>query len=271
MNDNLMENHADHREEGSRSAEQQLYPMTPEEMDALWEDSEYTWDESDDDWGEDQLAGTESRGNDSFTLKYMDEEKTVTREEVVTLAQKGMDYDRVRRRLEEAGSTLKEYEDLRNSLGLRGEQLRWMDELAREQGLSLDTILEDAHVELLYGKTGQNREECRSAARRQQEEWQQRQSELRRRGEDIDAFFRAYPDQARDPQQIPPGVWSRVRQGERLLDAYRAYEVEELRRELARQKAELQKQQDRRRTTGSQQSSGSKWVDPIDAIWYNGE
>ena len=62
-----------------------------------------------------------------------------------------------------------------------------------------------------------------------------------------------------------------MRQGERLLDAYRAYEVEQLRRELARQKAELQKQQDRQRTTGSQQSGGSKWVDPIDAIWYNGE
>ena len=38
---------------------------------------------------------TAEKETDQFTLKHLDETKTVSREEVVTLAQKGMDYDRL--------------------------------------------------------------------------------------------------------------------------------------------------------------------------------
>ena len=135
MKENPVAEAVDYWGEEARQSARELYPLTPEEEDALWEDPVYGMEEDDDeDWGSDRSHRTPSRGKDSYTLKYMDEEKTVSREEVVTLAQKGMDYDRVRRRLEETGSALKEYEELRGKLGLRGEQLRWMDELAREQG-----------------------------------------------------------------------------------------------------------------------------------------
>ena len=150
MEDNLVNGTVDYWGAEAQSPKQELYPLTPEEEDALWADPVYgPRSGGDEDWEADQPTGTRSRSSDSFTLKYMDEEKTVSREEVVTLAQKGMDYDRVRRRLEETGSALKEYEQIRGQLGLRGEQLRWMDELAKEQGLSLDTILEETHAKLL--------------------------------------------------------------------------------------------------------------------------
>ena len=272
MEDNLVAGTANAWEADSPKPGEEIHILTPEDEEALWADPVYgPRSGSDDDWDEDQPTGSASRGNDSFTLKYMDEEKTVSREEVVTLAQKGMDYDRVRRRLEETGSALKEYEQMKGRLGLRGEQLRWMDELAREQGLSLDDILEDAHAQLLSGKTGESLEASKAAALRQREEWQKHQVDRRRRSEDINAFFRAYPQQAGDPQTIPKSVWEKVRRGESLLDAYRSYELEELRREVARQKLQLEKEQQRQRTTGSQFTRGSKWVDPFDALWYNGE
>ena len=96
-------------------------------------------------------------------------------------------------------------------------------------------------------------------------------SARQRRSEDITAFFNAYPEQARDPGQIPKSVWEKVKGGETMLNAYRNYELETLRKELAQQKAEKQKLQDQIRTTGSQSSRGSKWVDPFDALWYDGE
>lgn len=272
MKENLVTEPVDYWGAEAQNTSEELYPLTPEEEDALWADPVYgPGRDDDDDWDSDRNAGTPSRGQDGFTLKYMDEEKTVSREEVVTLAQKGMDYDRVRRRLDETGSALREYEELKGKLGLRGEQLRWMDELAREQGKSLDEILEEAHVQLLMGKSGESAETCRTSARKQREEWQKGQSARQRRSEDITAFFRAYPEQAGDPSRIPKSVWEQVKNGETLLNAYRSYELETLRKELARQKAETQKLQDQVRTTGSQSSRGSKWVDPFDAIWYNGE
>ena len=272
MKENLVTEPVDYWGEEARQASKELYPLTPEEEDALWADPVYgSAVEEDDDWDSDQSAGTPSRGQDSFRLKYMDEEKTVSREEVVTLAQKGMDYDRVRRRLDEAGSALKEYKELKGKLGLRGEQLRWMDELAREQGKSLDEILEEAHVQLLMGKSGKSEEVCRTSARQQKEEWQRGNSARQRRNDEITDFFRVYPEQAKDPGKIPKSVWEQVKGGETLLNAYRNYEVESLRKELAQQKAERQRLQDQVRTTGSQSSRGSKWTDPFDAIWYDGE
>ena len=271
MNENFVSIAVDAPEETAPLTSEAVRTLSEEEA-AFWAADGYAWEDG---GGEgpaaDQPKSLSLRGNDSFTLKYMDEEKTVSREEVVTLAQKGMDYDRVRRRLDETGGALKDYEAMKGKLGLRGAQLEWMDALAREQGRDLDEILENAHVELLTGKTGRSREECLGDARRQREEWQQRDGARRRRSEEIDAFFRAYPEQARDPGKIPGSVWKRVQQGESLLDAYRSHEVEQLRRELARQKEELQKQQDRVRTTGSQHTRGSKWEDPFLALWYNGE
>ncbi len=48
--------------------------------------------------------GGEGADGESFTLKHLDEVKNVSREEVITLAQKGLDYDRIRTRLDQAAS-----------------------------------------------------------------------------------------------------------------------------------------------------------------------
>lgn len=271
MNDNLVSIAIDLPEGVTPGAEGETDSLTPEEL-AFWKEDGYAWENgSGGNAAANQPEDIPTQGQDSFTLKYMNEEKTVSREDVVTLAQKGMDYDRVRRRLDETGNALKQYEAMKGTLGIRGAQLEWMDTLAREQGKSLDDILEEAHVSLLADKTGRSREECFLDARRQREDWQKQDADRQRQRAEMAAFTRAYPEQARDPQRIPRSVWERVNKGESLLDAYRSFEVEELRRQVARQKAELQKQSDRFRSTGSQHTKGNKWEDPFLAMWYNGE
>ena len=44
---------------------------------------------------------TPDDGNQTFTLNYLGAEKVVSKDEAVTLAQKGMDYDRIRQKHEE--------------------------------------------------------------------------------------------------------------------------------------------------------------------------
>lgn len=47
---------------------------------------------------------TNSGSDQSFTLKHLGEVTTVGRDEVITLAQKGLDYDRIRRKYDEASA-----------------------------------------------------------------------------------------------------------------------------------------------------------------------
>lgn len=47
----------------------------------------------------------QAEAEEAFTLKYMGEERTVGREEALALAQKGMDYDRIRGRYERLKTT----------------------------------------------------------------------------------------------------------------------------------------------------------------------
>ena len=54
---------------------------------------------------DDQKSADAEPKADQFTLKHLDEVKVVGRDEVVSLAQKGMDYDRIRGKLNEAVSS----------------------------------------------------------------------------------------------------------------------------------------------------------------------
>lgn len=58
----------------------------------------------DDDWDSAADEPEDAKDGELFTLKYMGEEKQLGRQDVITLAQKGMDYDRIRARLDAAVS-----------------------------------------------------------------------------------------------------------------------------------------------------------------------
>lgn len=228
-----------------------------------------------------QQTETEVRGEDTFTLKVLGEEKSFTREEVVPLAQKGMDYDRVKGQLEEARNSLKEYEQINGDLSKRNDQLYWLEELAKEQNQTLDELIEMTQAQVMSRKTGQNIEVCKGIVKNQrlERELKAQQAKLNATTDqndkiksDIDAFMKAYPDLAADPKNLPQEVWDAVKAGEPLLNAYRAYEIKQLRAQLEQQKAEaekkLQKEINKSRSTGSMSTKGKKTEDDFfDSLW----
>ena len=231
----------------------------------------------------DQPTDTEEQKPDTFTLKVLGEEKSYTREEVVPLAQNGVDYDRVKGQLDEARNTLKEFEKVKSDLAKRNEQVQFMEELAKEQGQTLDELIETTQAQIMSRKTGKALEVCKGivAHQRRERELQAQQAKLaetgsknEKRDAEISAFMKAYPELADDPKKVPKEVWDAVNAGETLLSAYRAYEVKELRAQLEKQKAEAekekQKQLNKSRSTGSQKTKGTKQADPFDAMWYDG-
>lgn len=219
-----------------------------------------------------------------FTLKHMDETRTVNREEVISLAQKGMDYDRIRGKLDETNATLQK----------QTERMSWLDDMAKQQGMSIDDLIDQTRAQVMAKKTGKDPDIClglvkneRRAAeieaeRKKLQEQSTATSETAakkaKQDADVQAFTKAFPDVARaiadKKAEMPKEVWDAVNSGDSLVSAYRAYELKQAKAEVERLKAEAaqkeQKEKNKAATTGSMSTKGGgkskdKWLDG----WYD--
>ena len=104
----------------------------------------------------------------------------------------------------------------------------------------------------------------RRAAEAERERAQREQQEALRRklmedaraeaqNRDMTAFLEAYPDIRDFEHEIPTEVWEKVRGGESLLPAYRAFENEQLRAEVEQLR---QNEKNRERAVGSMTGAG---------------
>ena len=211
-----------------------------------------------------------------FELKHLDEIRSVNREEVIALAQKGMDYDRIRERYDAAKPQIEWYEK-------NADTVRWLEEMAKEQGMTLGEMVDETRAEIMARNTNQSVSVCRGIVANERKalelEAQKKaistESDSKARMEaDVQAFVKAYPDAAKDPSGLPAEVWDAVHQGETLVNAYRAWENKQLRAQLEKQKTEAQRkaqeQKNKARSTGSQTSAGKADIDAFDAAWYDG-
>lgn len=208
-----------------------------------------------------------------FELKHLDEVRSVGREEVITLAQKGMDYDRVRQKYDAAKPGAEWYE--KNS-----DTVKWLEEMAAEQNMSLSEMVDETRAEIMARKTNQSVAVCRGivANERKALELEARQKAMESPDSKVDAevkaFMAAYPDVGKDPNGIPQEVWDAVNNGESLVNAYRAFENKQLKEQLKQEKAaaerRAQEEKNKARSTGSQSTQGKKDMDAFDALWYDG-
>lgn len=210
-----------------------------------------------------------------FVLKHLDEVREVSREEVIALAQKGMDYDRKTQKLSD---TIAEYEAFLDEIaapaGLNRNQL--MDSIraralvASEKEAGREISETEALFRVQQSRADKKRiaeEEAQAATQREQAEAERRQSEMLQR------FATTYPEvKASD---IPAEVWAETRATGDLVSAWAKHENAQLKRE----KAELERRistmennaKNAQRSTGSQKSAGNSSEDSdFDAAWYDG-
>lgn len=206
-----------------------------------------------------------------WTLQHMDEVKTVGEDEIVTLAQKGMDYDRIRGKWDEAKPVMELFNQFAQKAGMNvSDYIAHIRTQAKQsQGMSAEEAkrsveLEDREAVVAAKEAQQNAE--RTVQTRQSE------AEQRRRA-DIEAFRKIYPDAAKDPKSIPPEVWQRVNEGMNLVAAYAVYDAKQARAAQAEAEkkaaAAVQNQTNAARSTGSMHSSGDnvKTKDPFLEGW----
>lgn len=225
---------------------------------------------------------------ETFTLKHLGEERTVGRDEVIALAQQGMDYARIRDKLAESTS---KYDELYN----------WMKQLAGNQ--SVEDFMFNVEVErakAMYGidnnmareRVKLDRDRREFEAERKRAEARQKDAEAQQTAQnnirtEYDAFVKAYPEVASkylsDKSVIPDEVWAEVRNGKSLTEAYSKYsakkEISDAKKavadkdaEISRLKAELeaekQNKKNKSRSSGSMSTDGGgEEYDPIAAGW----
>ena len=233
---------------------------------------------------EEQQAQTDGQ---LFELKHLGETKNVNRDEVVTLAQKGMDYDRVTEKNTQLETQVSEQ---KQQLATLTEHENALQELAKQSGTTVEELVENMLIAVTKSKYGidddgmalervkldrerRALDQERAALAPQKQEQEQQAANERWRGECFDAFAKAYPDV--DPASIPNGVWEAFNRGETLVSAYARERNKALEAEIARMKSE-QETRDRNaanaaRSTGSQSSAGKTGSDEaFDALWYDG-
>lgn len=266
MEENFAENWEDISFEGMEDEPEEDYEGLPTEESESAEETEDNHSE-------------EPETQETFTLKYNHEEKGYTREEVIPLAQKGLDYDRIRGKLDEANEKYKDYDTIKADLSAKSEQIRWFEEMAKEQGMTVDEMIDATRATVMSRKTGKDIEVCKGIVRNERREREldmerERMTDTKayesKRDSDIREFLTKYPD-LKDPKSIPQEVWDAVHKGETLVSAYEAYQNKQKDAEIERLRAELekskQKEKNKARSTGSQKKDSGTEASLVEEIW----
>lgn len=199
-----------------------------------------------------------------WRLRHLGEEKTVNEQELTALAQKGLDYDRIRTKYDESKSVMELFGQFAKHSGMSVQD--YVSHLRTEAKKAAG--MNDAEAKRAVELEDREAAVAAKEAERQAAEAQQTDADARRRA-DIAEFQKAFPDAAKEPDKIPQEVWMDVRGGMSLVTAYAKYSVKAARsaEKAAEMRAAAAQQNSKNagRSTGSMKSAGgeSKSKDPF--------
>lgn len=220
---------------------------------------------------EEESPAKEDAPPKTWTLRHLDEEKTVNEQEMTALAQKGLDYDRIRERYDASKPVMELFGQFAKQAGMSVEDYVSHIRTQAKQAAGMNEADAKRAVELEDREAAIAAKEAVEAE--QQAAAQEQSAAEARRQADIAEFQKTFPEAAKDPKSIPPEVWAEVRGGLSLVAAYAKWQVAQAKaaQEAARQSAAAAAQNGRNavRSTGSMKSAGSdtKSKDPFLEGW----
>lgn len=176
---------------------------------------------------ETQEPAQQSQTEPELTLKFYGQEIKLPQSQVVTLAQKGMNYDKL----------VQERDALKNSREMSILQ-RYAEAAGMEMPDYLDAMERQLEAQSIREQTdaGMSEQQAREVVRLRQEQRQlkaaqKQQAEAQAQVARWSALLAEHPELT--PQTCPPEVLQRVSSGEDPVSAYRAWEIADLRSKLA--------------------------------------
>lgn len=175
-----------------------------------------------------------------LTIKYNGAEENLSRDDAITLAQKGRNYDKVYGKLQEVQNSpaLKAIEAQAQRAGLSVDD--YVEQLNHFQEQSDIQKIAEAYKQrfpestdeaaLSYAQVAYRNAVSQREAQQRNVEEQSSQQEQTAIASEIDAFTKEYPDV--DIEKLPVEVIEDINNGEKLMSAYRAYENRQLKSEL---------------------------------------
>lgn len=216
-----------------------------------------------------ESAPNQEQKSDTLQIEYMHQKREISREEAVQLAQKGMDYDRIREKWDDAKETVAFIDEQAKAAGMdRKAFINYLrTEAKKSQGMSEEEA--QRAVELENREAAVQLREAEEQQRVADEQAQQNavDAEKERRDADFRRFAAKYPDlKVESITEAIPDVWERVGKGESLVEIWQEHEINRLKTEQA---AEEQNAKNAGRSTGSMASSGGEHQkkDPWDEGW----
>ena len=224
--------------------------------------------------GENEESHDDADTAESFVLKHLGTEQTVGRDEVIALAQKGLDYSRIRDKLQTSETEKSEI----------AEKLSYFEKLADSQGKTLDQFIEATAAALRADEKKIPYEDAlrevqfefeKSKFAKEKTDWEKSRSdtetEENTRQADIDAFMAKYPEAAAKPDSIPKEVWAEAEKTS-LTEAYGNYMAKQKDAEIAslRKQFEQEKQyrKNKESSTGRQATDNSGEKDTFfETLW----
>lgn len=226
-------------------------------------------------------APQEEPGQDqpeTFTLKRMGETRQVSREDLISMAQKGWDYDTVKQERDQLRQYRQEadpaLELVKTAAAESGMDVAGYINWCRQQSFMRQGMNEQDAKNKVAMENERAALDRRQAALTAQEQAQtSAQAQAARRQEQIKAdvanFNRVYPGV--DPKSISPDVWAAVQKGDSLTNAYTMSENKRLQAELATKQQELaaerQNKANQAKAPGSLGGNVAAELDEIDRLW----
>lgn len=203
-------------------------------------------------------AGQQDGGNQpaqpprTWTLNHMGQPVVISEADVPVLAQKGLDYDRIRASYDEARPVMDLFRDFARQAGISGQEYVGLLRTQAKEAQGLDREAARRAVELEDREARVNAQEAmdrarQEAARRAHATQAQRQERI---NADIQEFLAVFPNAARDFKSIPQEVWDAVNGGMSLVAAYARYSNAQ-----AAQRAQVQEDEQRRQEAAEQQAA----------------
>lgn len=206
----------------------------------------------------------------TFTLKVNKEEKTVTKDQMIAYAQKGVDYDRVKAAAEQAKS---DNTALKEQLAQMQEGHDLLTQLAEDSNISVAELLDAMRANRYKGqglsddaaKERVAREKAEKAleAEKSKNPAPKAETPAERAAREVAEFRAEYPNADLSKEQMDK-LMGDVQNGMTLTEAYRKQEsaekdarIRQLEEELA---AEKKNRENRSTSPGSQSDSGARQV-----------
>lgn len=230
--------------------------------------------EADGDKGQQQPPAAEAAPK-TWALRHLDETRNVNEQELVALAQKGLDYDRIRTGYDEFKPVMDLFSQFANKAGMNTKDYIAFirQEAKKAEGMNAADAkraveLEDREA-MVAAKEAADRERQQAQQRAEAE----KHSREERQRADVLEFQKTFPEAAKDPKGIPQEVWDGVRQGLSLVASYAKWQVNQANAQAQKAAhdaaAAQQNQKNAQRSTGSMKSAGqeNKANDPFLQGW----